>query len=75
MVILKKFCFSILTSEMEVAGINWSSYQFVPCFIHKLLRYDILRLNTFRQKCSSFNSMTALFMTSVQIFKFFWYVE
>ena len=62
---------TILTSEMESAGINKSPYQLLPCFIHKLLRYSILKLITFRQKGPDFNSVTSLFVTSVQISEFY----
>ena len=59
---------SILTSEMRLAGINQSPYQFLPsCFIHKLMRYSLLNLSDLRRKCSNFNSMASLSMTSVQI--------
>ena len=62
---------SILTSEMKSTGINQSPYQFLRCFINKLLRYSPLKLSAFRQNAQNFKSMTSLSMTSVQISKFY----
>ena len=65
-----KNIFSILTTEMESTSIIQSLYQFLPYFIHKLLRYSLLKQSAFRRKHLNFNMTTSWSMTSVEIWEF-----